>query len=178
MNVERRTLLKILTASAAVPTEALRAAATQCSASGVGSTFESYQFVFFTPEEQALVDRLMELIIPADAHSPGASAARVPAFADMMISTGSDTTKAAWRAGLAQFRDASAGGHLETVLAQAAAEENAPKSAAGRFFIDLKRMTVDGYYTSTIGIQKELRYEGNTHMTSAPACKHPEHGAA
>ena len=44
MYVERRTLLKILTASAAVPTEALRAAATQCSASGVGSNFESYQF--------------------------------------------------------------------------------------------------------------------------------------
>ena len=37
---------------------------------------------FFTPEELALVDELSEMIIPADAHSPGARAARVAAYID------------------------------------------------------------------------------------------------
>jgi hypothetical protein len=163
--MDRRTALKVLTAST------LRAA-NQC---GTNSDLNDYQFAFFTPDEQALLNRLMELIIPADDHSPGAKAARVPAFADLMISTGSDLAKARWRSGLAVFNAAD---HLETALAQAAAEEDQPKSDLGRFFVDLKRMTVDGYYTSTIGIHDEMGYIGNQHLTSAPSCDHPEHKGA
>ena len=37
---------------------------------------------FFTPEEFALVDELSEMIIPTDAQSPGARAAKVAAFID------------------------------------------------------------------------------------------------
>jgi gluconate 2-dehydrogenase gamma chain len=149
--MDRRTVLKVLTAST------LRAA-NQC---GTASDAPN----FFTPEEHALVERLMELIIPADAHSPGAKAARVPAFADLMISTGPDSTKLKWRAGLAAFRAAE---NFEAALAQAAAEEESPKSELGRFFIELKRMTVDGYYTSTIGLHEEMGYVGNQHLTAAP----------
>ncbi|HTB12264.1 MAG TPA: gluconate 2-dehydrogenase subunit 3 family protein [Bryobacteraceae bacterium] len=158
--MDRRTVLKVLTAST------LRAA-NQC---GTSSDLAGYQFAFFTADEQALVERLMELIIPADDHSPGAKAARVPAFADLMISTSSDRVKAAWRSGLAAFAK-----NPEAALAQAAAEESAPKSELAHFFIELKRMTVDGYYTSTIGIHDEMGYIGNQHLTAAPACDHPEH---
>lgn len=144
--MERRTVLKVLSA---LPLHA----ADQCgSKSQVGS--------FFTPEELALLEGLMELIIPADDHSPGAKAARVPAFADLMISTSSDATKAFWRNGLAAFR----GQPLESMLV-----EGSP------FFIELKRMTVDGYYTSEIGIHQEMGYIGNEHRTSAPSCDHAEH---
>ncbi len=163
--MDRRTALTILAAST------LRAA-NQC---GTSSDLNAYEFSFFTPDEQALLERLMELIIPADDHSPGAKAARVPAFADLMISTGSDPAKAHWRSGLAAFKAAQ---HLEAALAQAAAEEDQPKSDLGRFFVDLKRMTVDGYYTSTIGIHDEMGYIGNQHLTSAPSCDHPEHKGA
>jgi gluconate 2-dehydrogenase gamma chain len=156
--MDRRTVLKVLTAST------LRAA-NQC---GTASDVPA----FFTPEEHALLERLMELIIPADAHSPGAKAAKVPAFADLMISTGPDSAKFEWRAGLAAFRAAES---LEVALAQAAAEEASPKSELGRFFIELKRMTVNGYYTSTIGIHDEMGYVGNQHLTAAPECDHPEH---
>jgi hypothetical protein len=117
----------------------------------------------------------MELIIPADDHSPGAKAARVPAFADLMVSTGPDGAKTAWRAGLSAFRAAAEAQPLETVLAQAASEERAPRSELGRFFIELKRMTVNGYYTSSIGIHDEMGYVGNQHLTAAPSCDHPEH---
>lgn len=166
--MDRRTVLKVLTAST------LRAAS-QC---GTSSNLADYQFAFFTAEEQALLERLMELIIPADDHSPGAKAARVPAFADLMISTGPDRAKIAWRAGLSAFRAAAQSEPLETVLAQAAREEGAPTSELGRFFIELKRMTVDGYYTSTIGIHDEMGYVGNQHLTAAPSCDHPEHKPA
>jgi len=163
--MDRRTVLKVLTA---LP---LRAA-NQC---GTDSQFSAYRFAFFTAEEQALLERLMELIVPADEHSPGAKAARVPAFADLMISTGPDRAKAAWRAGLTAFNAAAEKEPLETVLARAAAEEEAPRTDLGRFFVELKRMTVDGYYTSTIGIHEEMGYVGNQHLTTAPACDHPEH---
>lgn len=176
METDRRAVLKVLSAGAAVP-GVLRAAATLCSSSGAGSTFENYSFTFFSLEEQTLVGRLMELIIPADEHSPGALAARVPAFADWMISSGSERTRTAWKAGLAAFRSASEKAPLDAVLASAAKEEDSPKTELGRFFIDLKRMTVDGYYTSATGIHEEMRYEGNAHLTAAPRCDHPEHGA-
>jgi len=178
MGIERRTVLKVLSASAVVPAGTLQAAANLCSTTGAGSEFENYTFAFFTDEERALAGRLMELIIPSDEHSEGALAARVPAFADLMISTGSERTKAAWRSGLAAFNSAAEKTPLEALLARAADEEENPKTALGRFFVDLKRMTVDGYYTSTVGIHQEMRYEGNAHLTTAPRCDHPEHGAA
>jgi hypothetical protein len=178
MATERRTVLKVLTAGAAAPSGMLRAAATLCSTSGLDSSFESYRFVFFTAEEQALAGRLMELIIPSDQHSPCALAARVPAFADRMISTGPERTKAAWKAGLAAFRKAAETESLDNVLTRAAEEEESPRTSLGLFFIDLKRMTVDGYYTSTTGIRQEMQYQGNAHLTAAPRCDHPEHGAA
>jgi hypothetical protein len=175
METGRRTILKVLSAGAVASGGVLRAAV--CSASGADSKFEAYSFTFFTPADQALVGRLMELLIPADEHSRGAVAARVPAFADWMISTGSEKTKAVWKTGLAAFRTASETTALDTVLARAAAEEDSPATDLGHFFIDLKRMTVDGYYTSEIGIHEEMRYEGNAHLTAAPQCTHPEHGA-
>ena len=49
-----------------------------------------YKLQFFTPEENDLLDRVMDLIIPADAHSGGAHAANVSLFADRVVSTGSD----------------------------------------------------------------------------------------
>jgi hypothetical protein len=156
--MDRRKVLKVLTAST------LRAANQFGTSSDVPA--------FFTPEEHALLERLVELIIPADAHSPGAKAAKVSAFADLMISTGPDRIKVSWRSGLAAFHAAE---NLEAALAQAAAEEDAPKSELGRFFIESKRMTVDGYYTSTIGIHEEMGYVGNQHLTAAPECDHPEH---
>jgi hypothetical protein len=36
-------------------------------------------------------------------------------------------------------------------------------------------MTIDGYYTSEIGIKKELQYKGNTYLKEFKGCTHPEH---
>lgn len=173
MQTERRTLLKILSATA-LPLNSLEAAA-QCAGTAPASDLANYKFVFFTPAEQSLLGSLMEIIIPADDHSPGAKAAQVPAFADLMIATGTDRARTAWKSGLAAFATAATNQPLEAVLAKAAAEETSPQSDLGRFFIDLKRMTIDGYYTSNVGINQEMGYIGNQHLKSAPGCDHPEH---
>jgi hypothetical protein len=174
--MERRTLLKIVSV---LPATGLGHAAgpTHCSTSGVGTEFADYRFAFFNTEEQILLDRLMEIIIPADEHSPGAHAARVPAFADLMLSTGPEEARNHWRSGLAAFRAASQKDRLEDAVRRAALEEKHPQTELGTFFVDLKRMTIDGYYTSSIGIHQELGYQGNEYRKEAPACNHPEHGA-
>jgi hypothetical protein len=146
-------------------------AADLCAANG-GSRFENYAYAFFSAEEAELTSRLMEIIIPADANSPGAREARTAAFADLMLSTGTDDARRRWREGLSLFRQRTS---LEAAVAEAAQEEEAPKTDLGRFFVALKRMTVDGYYTSAVGIHQDLKYQGNDHLTASPKCDHPEH---
>ena len=50
---------------------------------------------FFTPAEFALVDELTEMIIPTDAHSPGARAARVAGEIDRRLS---ESVEPEWQA--------------------------------------------------------------------------------
>ncbi len=38
-------------------------------------------------------------------------------------------------------------------------------------------MTINGYYTSAIGIQQDLQYVGNDFLPEFPGCTHPEHQA-
>ncbi len=123
---------------------------------------------FFTEEENAFVDELMELILPADGHSPGAHAAKVSLFADQMISHSSETVQREWREGLRELREVARRSSPAEALAAAA-------KAPTAFFTRLKDMTVDGYYTSDIGIHQDLNYQGNTYVVDFPGCSHPEH---
>lgn len=134
-----------------------------------------YQLRFFTPGEQRLADELMERILPTDAHSPGAHAAQVSLFADFMLASGGEEQRRAWRAGLALVQQQAAASSLDAVLAAAAAQEEHPASELGHFFLQLKHMTINGYYTSSMGIHQDLQYQGNTFRTSFPGCTHPEH---
>jgi len=145
-----------------------------CNANG-GSRFENYNFVFFTAAEAELAASLMEIIIPADQNSPGAQQARTAAFADLMLSTGSEAERKSWRDGLELFRREATRTSPDAAIAKAAQEEENPRSDLGRFFVVLKRMTVDGYYTSEVGIHQDLKYQGNEHLTSSPRCTHAEH---
>jgi len=83
-------------------------------------------------------------------------------------------TKAKWRNGLRLFQEAAAKSSVADALAQAAAHEDRPTTDLERFFSDLKLMTVDGYYTSEIGIHKDLEYMGNTYLASFPGCERLE----
>jgi hypothetical protein len=128
----------------------------------------NYELRFFDKQEIELLDRLMEMIIPADEHSPGARAARVSLFADLMVATSDSHSKELWRKGLQLVRDEAENSSLDAALAKSAANEGKPQNDLERFYGHLKAMTVNGYYTSAIGIHRDLRYQGNTYLSSFP----------
>ncbi len=141
---------------------------------------------FFTAPQMALITTISELIIPSDDHSPGAIAAEVPAFADLMISESPAETKKLWTDGLAavdtlsqnkfQTGFAKASSTQQTsLLTEISKNEKSPQTIDERFFRAIKNMTIDGYYTSKIGIHQELQYKGNTYLKEFKGCTHPEH---
>ncbi|MFN7927768.1 MAG: gluconate 2-dehydrogenase subunit 3 family protein [Blastocatellia bacterium] len=137
---------------------------------------------FFTAAEMAAIGEISELIIPADERSGGAKAAEVPAFIDLMISESPAETKDLWKKGLAAM-DAKADGSFVkaakdkqiAVLTEISKNEMKPTNLEERFFRAIKGMTIDGYYTSKIGIHDELKYKGNTYLREFKGCTHPEH---
>jgi hypothetical protein len=129
-----------------------------------------YQLQFFTPAENDLLDQAMEMIIPADHQSGGAHAANVSLFCDRMVSAGSDSWKKQWRSQLQLFKEEAAKYSVADALARAAAGEANPQNDLERFFVALKQMTVNGYYSSEIGIHQDLQYQGNTYVAEFPEC--------
>jgi hypothetical protein len=131
---------------------------------------------FLTAPELALLDELTELIIPTDDHSPGARAAGVAAYIDYRLSISIEPAwQAKWRTGLQgvnglsrelngkAFLDATPDQRVAVLTKMAAGEEN-PKTPPEQFFNELKRWTVGGYYTSSIGIHKDHEYKGNVYQ--------------
>jgi Gluconate 2-dehydrogenase subunit 3 len=128
---------------------------------------------FLTAAELALLDELSEMIIPTDDHSSGAKAAGVAAYIDYRLSISLEPDwKLKWRNGLKlvnelshtlnnkAFLDATSDQRLAVLTKMAAGEEN-PKTPEEHFFNELKRWTVEGYYTSSIGIHQDQEYKGN-----------------
>jgi hypothetical protein len=127
----------------------------------------------------ALLDELTELIIPADDHAPGARAAGIAAYVDGTLAEYDPEipdlrrVRERWKAGLetmdALAHDLAGRRFLEApveqqigILERLAAKEDSPATDADRFFVELKRWTARGYYTSSIGLHKELEYKGNS----------------
>jgi Gluconate 2-dehydrogenase subunit 3 len=175
--MERRALLKLVALTAisqklnALPGAAMH----HMQAPTAAPTATAYTLQFFTEEESRLLDQLMEMIIPADDHSPGAREARTNLFADLMVAASNDAIKKQWKDGIGLIREEAMGSSLEKALGRAALNEEDPKTDLERFFVLLKQMTVNGYYTSATGIHKEMEYIGNTYLVAFPPCTHPEH---
>jgi hypothetical protein len=168
--MKRRTAIKIVALSALAPKRG--AAGTGVCHPGAGAAWSArdYELRFFTPEENELVDQLMEMIIPADPHSPGAHAAQVSLFADLMVATSSGAAKRQWREGLKLIQEETAQSSRAEALSKAALHEGRPTTGLEKFFAVLKRTTVNGYYTSAIGIHEDLQYQGNTFLNAFPGC--------
>jgi len=144
--------------------------------------------VFFSAGELEVVALLAERIIPADESSPGARAAGVAERIDAVLEGASEEEKVGWREGLLalerlcrerfgkSLRDV---GDLEhdALLTMLAENEGRPETPGEHFFVALKSKTVDAYYTSEIGLVKELRYQGNTYLQDFPGCTHEKHRA-
>jgi hypothetical protein len=175
--MERRAVLKIvaLTALSQKLNALPGAAMSHMQAAPAVPTATAYTLQFFSEEESGLLDQLMEMIIPADDHSPGAHEAGTNLFADLMVATSSDAVKQQWQDGIRLIRVEATGSSLAEALRRAAANEENPKTDLERFFVLLKQMTVNGYYTSATGIHKDMEYVGNTYLATFPECAHPEH---
>lgn len=171
--MKRRTAIKIVALSALAQKLDVAGAGVCHPGAGTAWSANDYEFGFFTPEENELIDQLMEMIIPADGHSPGAHAAQVSLFADLMVATSDDAVKTRWRNGLRLVREEAASSSLAAALAKASVNEGDPQNELERFFAILKRMTVNGYYTSKIGIHQDLQYQGNTYLPAFPGCTMP-----
>ena len=141
---------------------------------------------FFNEQENKTIIEMSERIIPADESSPGAKAARVNEYIDLIVSVSTDEVKKNWRDGLAavnnksremsgkEFAAASEEDKIK-LLTEISKNEKSPQTVEERFFRMIKNATIDGYYTSEIGIKQELKYKGNTYLKEFVGCTHPEH---
>lgn len=169
--MERRELFKII-AGGAVASPALGQATHQ---------------PVFTPAQNAVLDRLSDIIIPSDELSPGAHEAGVSKYLDLAASM-NPRRHEDWSRGIeAVEADArSRFNHAfmectreqqEQIVEGMARNEGHPTNELERFFTTLKPMVIDGYRFSEIGIKQFMHWEGNHYDVSAwkGACNHSEH---
>ena len=134
----------------------------------------------FTAAQYRTLERLTDLIIPVENGAPGALGAGAPAWIDM-ISSENDELKASYAKGFAWLDDAMKTRGAADFVTAAAADQTAlldliayrrntsPELAPGiEFFALVRRMTVDAFYTSEVGI-KDIDYRGNSPMGSYPS---------
>jgi len=131
--------------------------------------------------DKATLDALLEGLIPADERSPGAREARVAEYIDLLLAESEEAARADWRAGLsaleaeARARFGAAFTRLrpeqvDALLADLSRNETAPQAPLEVFFKATKDAAIRGYYTSEIGIHRELRYKGNSFTPEFVGC--------
>jgi hypothetical protein len=180
--MKRRTALQVVTAAIAPS----RSGVAQHHLITLAQAPQTYKPQFFSPEQIEMLARLTEMIIPTDDHSPGAGEARVNLFIDLMVAHSAQDVQEHWRSGLklveaeAQKRSDKpflkcSAVEQDRILAAMAANETEPKTELESFFARLKLITIDGYYTSAIGIHRELQYKGNAVLSEFSGCSHSDH---
>ena len=134
-----------------------------------------------SPSQFATLESFAEAIIPSDDRSPGAREARVADYIDLLLSESQRTVALQWIGGLAAL-DAEAATRFgapftrlsadqaDRILAEISRKELAPTTPLETFFVITKRATIQGYYTSEIGIHQELRYKGNQFLREFAGC--------
>jgi hypothetical protein len=129
----------------------------------------------FTASEYKTLQRLADMIIPADEHSPGALAAGAPEFIDFLSSQSHElaeiyTGGIAWidhemnRRHSTTFTAATP--EQQTVLLDLIAyrKNDSPQLGPGiHFFNWVRNMTVDAFYTSKVGME-DIGFMGNGAM--------------
>ena len=147
---------------------------------------------FFSPEQYRAVEILTELIIPTD-DQPGAKEAKVAQFIDFVVFSAAQhlpQLQLDWKQGLAQLdqlsKQKNGRGFCNLTAAQQEAlliemslpERDSQATHPGyNFFRQVKQMTVEGFYTSKVGLVDVLGYQGRTYLSEFPGCTHPEHQA-
>ena len=152
----------------------------QMAAQAQAATAGAYIPKGLTPHEYRTLERLTDLIIPVENGAPGAVAAGAAAWIDLLTSENDQlkttyTTGIAWldtmmkQRGAQDFLTAPAADQTALLDQIAYRRNSTPELAPGiQFFTWARRMTVDAFYTSEIGI-RDIDYRGNTALVSYPA---------
>jgi len=181
--LQRRELLKILGATAAVPFLPKRAEAAVDVAQALHRRLAAERATgrralrVLSPEQNELATMIADMIIP-ETDTPGASAVHINEFADLLLAEwSSDADRDRFLKGLDEIDRESRATYgkrftelaePERVLTLTALEVARDSSeGAGRAFSELKRLTVYGYFTSEV-VQKNVlktsmwpgRYDG------------------
>jgi len=143
---------------------------------------------FFTHPEYTLIEELSETIIPADSHSGGAKAAKVADYVEQVLHESiDDNRRSNWREGLRlvdlmsqhyngkSFVDSSSEERI-AVLTVLSDNDQMTELPEIRLFRDLKNLTIQGYYTSKIGIHDDQEYKGNRILVEVVGCDDPVPG--
>ena len=142
---------------------------------------QAYQPTFFTAHEYRTVRLLVDLIIPKDERSGGATDAGVPEFMDFMM-TDRPEGQEPMRGGLAWLDTESRERFGEDFVAAADAQRRAvlddiawPARARSElrhgvaFFNSFRDLTASGFWSSKLGVA-DLPYVGNTAVLEWKGC--------
>ena len=149
-----------------------------------------YKPQFFKPDGFRTVEVLTEMILPTDAE-PGAKEARVAEYIDFVVFSAGEfvpTIQREWTQGLEwlaresqslfgkSFAMASEAERVKLLTEMSLPERDPNAHHDGYpFFRLVKEMTVEGFYTSKVGLIDVLNYQGMNYMPDFPGCTHPEH---
>lgn len=151
---------------------------------------ENWEPQFFDAHQDQTLIALTELIIPAT-DTPGAKAALVNRYLDLRYNEETPAHRQEILQALAWFDGHSLSLHNKPFVSLTETQQkalleplatptnpNAADEPGVKAFTLIKSLTVFGYYTSQIGLDEELKYEGDRLNPSFPgACTHPEHQA-
>ncbi len=143
----------------------------------------------FDAHQNETVIVLSELIIP-QTDTPGAKAAKVNEFIDLVLDDANESERKQFLKGLA-WMDARSQELFGADFVSASPEQQtalltilaSPKNKAFEdqvgidFFNAIKGLTITGYYTSEIGMKQELGDDGQLFFLEYPGCTHPQHKA-
>ncbi len=132
--------------------------------------------LFFQGSEAETVAHLGERILP-ETDTLGARRALVHQYVDFALSRAESAESARFREGLRELdrRCAATFGKPFVELDPSRQDEILTGISESPFFGEMKRLTVDGYYRSEVGMKQELGFEGNAFLAEFEGCTHPEH---
>jgi gluconate 2-dehydrogenase gamma chain len=189
-SISRRDILKSLGMGAVatsvlrvIPLKAAEYAHHMVAAEKAAAPSGAYTPKFFSPRDYKTLQTLCQTIIPADAESGGALEAGAPEFIDLLTSENPKYQLELggglmWLDGECTDRYGkpymeSAPEQQKEILDLIAYAKNGDKDPSLRpgveFFVLLRELTADGFFTSEIGI-KYLGYVGNTYLLSFNGC--------
>jgi len=150
----------------------------------------TYSPQFFNADEFRSIEILAAMIIPTD-DTPGAKEAQVANYIDFVVFSAAEfepLLQKKWIDGLAfleresqkrfgkSFSEVDEAGRVKLLTDMSAPERDSKAQHEGfTFFSVVKDMTVEGFYTSKIGLIDVLDYQGMNYMPDFPGCTHPEH---